>query len=95
MAMAAWTRRRWASNPSGSEVRSSLNQLRQTGDGQSQAATDYQLPITASAVAIGDLDGDGRADLAVYGTDGHSGAVRIMLQSHCVPGQFGSPQPLP
>ena len=43
------------------------------------------------AVAIGDLDGDGRNDIVLHA----DGAAWWMLQSATAPGSFSAPQPLP
>ena len=75
-------------NPS--QVHSNANQLRQMGDGSLTPVGTYSLPIAASRDAIGDLDGDGRADIVLYGDN----QVVRMLQSHSTRGQFGAPAPL-
>jgi len=72
-------------NPS--RVYSNANQLRQMGDGTLTLVGTYSLPISASRVAIGDLDGDGRADIVLHGDN----QVVRMLQSHSTRGQFGAP----
>lgn len=74
-----------------SSVESRANRLRQIGDGSLQLVGADSLPISASRVAVGDLDGDGRTDIVLYGADDQ---VVRMLQSPIVPGQFGAPLPL-
>ncbi len=70
-----------------SQVYSNANQLRQMGDGTLTPVGTSSLPMSASRVAIGDLDGDGRADIVLYGDN----QVVRMLQSHSTRGQFGAP----
>ena len=72
-------------------VESRANRLRQMGDGSLQIVGADSLPIAASRVAIGDLDGDGRMDIVLYGGDDQ---IVRMMQSHVTPGQFGAPLPL-
>jgi hypothetical protein len=58
--------------------------------GEFSASADIPLPARATTVAEGDIDGDGRADLAVYlqgvGGVASSYAFGVLLQS--APGQF-------
>jgi hypothetical protein len=53
-------------------------------------------PVAAGSnvvdVAIGDLDGDGRNDVLLVGAEGD---LKVMLQSHSVPGQFDAARPIP
>ncbi len=53
--------------------------LKGNGDGTFQAPRDYTTEIGANAVAIADLDGDGRADLAVACTGGDTGQPRVCI----------------
>jgi hypothetical protein len=75
-------------NPS--QVYSNANQLRQIGDGTLMPVATYSLSISASRVDIGDLDGDGRADIVLFGDN----RVVRMLQSKSSRGHFGAPAPL-
>jgi hypothetical protein len=55
--------------------------------------TEIDVAVTSpQCVAVGDLNGDGRADLAVCG-DGPDGSA-VVLQDALTPGSFGTPQPL-
>jgi hypothetical protein len=49
------------------------------------------MPIAASRVTAGDMDGDGRNDLAVLGVDNQ---CLVLMQSHAAPGVFDAPRPL-
>ena len=53
-------------------------------------ATDYATGFRSSSIAIGDLDGDGRMDLAVANpvTSGSNGSISILLQDTGNPGVF-------
>jgi hypothetical protein len=51
--------------------------LRNTGDGDLGAAALYAVGRNPSAVAIGDLDGDGRPDLAVVNNGSRNGALEV------------------
>jgi hypothetical protein len=55
--------------------------------GQFLAATTFATGLEPSAVAIGDLNGDGKADLAVADNTG----ISILFQSASTPGTFSSP----
>ncbi len=74
-----------------SSVESRANILRQIGDGTLLSVGTDSLPISASTVAAGDLNGDGRTDIVLYGADNQ---VVRMLQSSVKPGTFGEPLPL-
>ncbi len=77
-----------------SSVESRANRLRQIGDGTLLFVGADSLPISASVVAVGDLNGDGRTDIVLYGGVGGDDQVVRMLQSPVQPGQFGAPLPL-
>lgn len=74
-----------------STVKSRLNLFTQSGSGTFVLASVYNMPITASRVAAGDLDGDGLNDLIVLGD--HNQCLAL-IQSHAVPGTFSAPRPL-
>ncbi len=74
-----------------STVQARANWLRQAGDGTLRGNGATELPVAASVVALGDLDGDGRTDVVVFAGDTR---VEVLIQSHTVRGQFGAPQPL-
>lgn len=73
------------------QTKSYGTRLHQTGDGSLQIVATDSFPIAASAVAISDLDGDGRNDIVVYGGNDQ---VIWMRQSHTNPGQFEAPAAL-
>lgn len=74
-----------------STVQSRLNLFTQSGGGAFALAGSYNLPIAASRVAAGDIDGDGLNDLVVLGGQNQ---CLVLIQSHSVIGTFNVPQPL-
>ncbi|HSQ73435.1 MAG TPA: VCBS repeat-containing protein [Rubrivivax sp.] len=74
---------------SGPDIQSRVNLVMQTGGGQFTVAASHELPFRGGAVGIGDLNGDGRNDLALFGADG---VVMLMRQSAVVAGSFESPR---
>lgn len=74
-----------------STVQSRLNLFTQSGGGAFALAGSYNLPISASRVAAGDIDGDGLNDLVVLGGQNQ---CLVLIQSHSVIGTFNVPQPL-
>jgi hypothetical protein len=70
-------------------VYSKLNILLQDGAGAFQATQSLPMPIAASRVASGDVNGDGLNDLVVFGADNQ---VFLMFQSATAPGTFLAPQ---
>ncbi len=59
-----------------------------TEPGAFQAATSYPTGRLPESVAIGDLDGDGRADLAVANNHVDSPFVSVLFQDPTLPGSF-------
>jgi hypothetical protein len=68
-----------------STIQSRLNLFIQSGGGAFALAGVYDLPIAASRVAAGDIDGDGLNDLVILGGDNRS---LVLIQSHTQPGTF-------
>lgn len=75
------------------EWHSQANVFLNSGAARFRLAAGYGLTgtVSASAVGIGDVDGDGRNDLVLFG-DGN--VVMVMLQSHSVAGSFETPKPI-
>jgi hypothetical protein len=69
---------------------SKLNIMRHAGAGRCLPAGTYSLPFLASAVSVGDVNGDGRNDLVVFG----DGVVMTMVQSRSAVGTFDAPRPI-
>lgn len=74
-----------------STVKSRLNLLTQSGGGSFALTGTYDIPIAASRVAAGDLDGDGLNDLVVLGGDNQ---CLLLTQSPARNGTFNAPRPL-
>jgi hypothetical protein len=74
-----------------SVVYSHLNLFLQSGGGTFKLADVYDMPISVSRVAAGDIDGDELNDLVVLGAENE---VLVLLQSHTMIGTFNSPKPL-
>lgn len=74
-----------------STVYSSLNTFVQDGSGGFNLTASIVLPVSASRVAAGDLDGDGFNDLVALAGDDQ---VVLLLQSAATPGTFSTPQRL-
>lgn len=72
-----------------STIYSRLNLFWQDGTGVFSLAQSQILPIASSRVAAGDIDGDGRTDLAVLGSHNQ---LFVMRQSATTPGEFLTPQ---
>jgi hypothetical protein len=68
-----------------------LNLFIQSGSGTFDLADVYDIPISASRVASGDIDGDELDDLVVLGSENE---VLVLLQSQTKNGTFDSPKPL-
>jgi len=78
-------------SPDGSIKASASVFLQDPADpGKFLPATDYATGFRSSSIAIGDLDGDGRMDLAVANpvTSGSNGGISILLQDTGNPGVF-------
>lgn len=74
---------------SGPDIQSRVNLVMQTGGGHFTLAASHDLPFRGGAVGIGDVNGDGRNDLALFGADG---VVMLMRQSAVVAGNFEAPK---
>jgi hypothetical protein len=74
-----------------SEVKSRLNLFIQSGGGAFSLTGVYNMPISVSRVAAGDIDDDGLNDLVVLGSENQS---MVLIQSHNIMGTFNSPKPL-
>lgn len=80
-------------------IRSELNLLLQSADGRFLPTTLYALPMQATRVGAGDVNGDGRVDLVVYGSitqsSGNLDQAQLLLQSGATAGRFQAPVTLP
>jgi len=74
-----------------STVKSRLNLFMQSGGGAFSLAGVYNMPISVSRVAAGDIDDDGLNDLVVLGSENQS---MVLIQSHNMMGTFNPPNPL-
>ena len=74
-----------------STIQSRLNLFIQSGGGTFALAGVYDLPIAASRVAAGDIDGDGLNDIVILGGDNK---CLVLIQSHTQPGTFNMPHQL-
>ena len=74
-----------------SKVKSRLNLFTQSGGGAFSLAGVYNMPISVSRVAAGDIDDDGLNDLIVLGSENQS---MVLIQSHNMMGTFNPPNPL-
>jgi hypothetical protein len=63
----------------------------QSGGGAFSLAQVYDMPISVSRVAAGDIDGDGLNDLVVLGGETE---CMVLIQSHSMKGTFNSPKSL-
>ena len=74
-----------------SKVKSRLNLFTQSGGGAFSLTGVYNMPISVSRVAAGDIDDDGLNDLVVLGSENQS---MVLIQSHNMMGTFNPPNPL-
>lgn len=72
-----------------STVRSTLNTFVRDGSGGFVRTASIALPVSASRVAAGDIDGDGRNDLVALAPDDQ---VVLLQQSATAPGSFLAPR---
>lgn len=72
-----------------STVRSTLNTFVRDGSGGFVRTASVVLPVSASRVAAGDIDGDGRNDLVALAPDDQ---VVLLQQSATAPGSFLAPR---
>lgn len=72
-----------------STVQSTLNTFMQDGSGGFIRTASVMLPVSASRVAAGDIDGDGRNDLVALAPDDQ---VVLLQQSSTAPGSFLAPR---
>jgi hypothetical protein len=73
--------------PEGSSVQSRTNLLFNNSLGTFSLAAAIPMPISVSRVAVGDLDGDGRNDIALLG-----GENRCLVMFQTSPGAFSAPR---
>lgn len=81
-------------------IKSQLTLMLQDGSGHFAPSTAYALPVFATSVGAGDINGDGRVDLVIYGSEypasgGSIDKLMVLLQSGSVAGQFLAPVALP
>ncbi|MGV7223399.1 MAG: FG-GAP repeat domain-containing protein [Nitrospinales bacterium] len=74
-----------------STVKSRLNLFIQSGGGTFSLTRVYNMPISVSSVAAGDIDDDGLNDLVVLGGENQA---MVLIQSHIFKGTFNPPKPL-
>lgn len=74
-----------------SKVEARINLFAQAGMGLFAPATVYDAPVAVSAIAAGDLNGDGATDLVAFAGEG---GCQVMLQSATTPGMFSAPRAL-
>ena len=70
-------------------VYSTLNLFKQDGNGGFTQDAAIAMPISASRLAAGDIDGDGLMDLVALGSENR---VVLVRQSKAAPGTFSAPQ---
>jgi hypothetical protein len=70
-------------------VYSTLNLFKQDGSGGYSQTAAIAMPISASRLAAGDIDGDGLMDLVALGSENR---VVLVRQSKAIPGTFLAPQ---
>lgn len=88
VAVAGW----WLHQGDLTQPRGRVNVFTQSGRGRFVQRAQYDVPLdTVSRIAAGDLDGDGRQDLVLFGGDNE---CYVMPQSRVVPGAFEPARPL-
>jgi hypothetical protein len=81
----------WANQGNVSQLRGRVNVLGSSTNGSYVPRTQYDMSFTVNQVAAGDVDGDGRNDLVLFGGKNE---VQVMVQSSTTPGTFAPPRPL-
>jgi hypothetical protein len=87
VAVAGW----WFHQGDVSQPRGRVNVFLQAGAGKFLQRAQYDVPLDVARIAAGDVDGDGRQDLVLYGGEDR---CYVMLQSHEIPGNFEPARPL-
>jgi hypothetical protein len=81
----------WAHAGNAADIRGRVNLFGPSGGGAFTQRQQVDMQFSVAAIAAGDLDGDGRNDLVIYGGDNE---CLVMIQSHTTAGTFEPPWPL-